>query len=71
MVLLSVRATELHLSAGHLLPLMDIPVLAAAGKTDGTLTLQFADGGSLVFFDDDKSYESYTINHKNILVIVV
>ena len=65
------QSEELHLSACHLLPLIGIPVLEAEGKTDGTLTLKFVGGDSLVFFDDAKNYESYTISHKSTLVIIV
>jgi hypothetical protein len=45
-------------------------VTSAKGDADGTLSMEFHDGGHLDIYDDSKEYESYTIRHGEKLFVV-
>lgn len=57
--------------APALLAYLHRKVVAAAGATNGTLELRFADGSSLVLLDDSEHYECYVINREGKPPIVV
>jgi hypothetical protein len=57
------------ISASSLLTLLGSCVVSAHGVSDGTLTLQFANGDIVKVFDAE-GYESYQINNNGELIIV-
>lgn len=58
----SVEATQtIPAVRSEIMGLLGKTVLHAEADSDGVLKLEFAGGGSLVFRDDSKEYESYQI----------
>ena len=57
---MSRRETVPVLSSG-LMRLIGQKVSSASSESDGTLTLEFEDGNTLICLDDSPSYESYSI----------
>jgi Family of unknown function (DUF6188) len=47
--------------SSSLMALIGKRVVSASGDADGTLTLQFENGGKIICIDESKNYESYTL----------
>jgi len=56
--------------AGFLVALVSNKVAKADGTTDGTLTIEFCEGGVLKIYDNSKRYESYSVGHGDKLIVV-
>lgn len=56
--------------SSELMALIGKKVRAAAGSVDGTLTLTFENGGTVVCLDDSDGYESYTVHARGKTFIV-
>jgi hypothetical protein len=55
------RKETVPVLSSSLMHLIGKKVSSATAKTDGTLTLMFEDGASLILLDDSRDYESYSI----------
>jgi hypothetical protein len=64
------RWEDFRQGAGFLMALISNTVAAATGTTDGTVTLEFNEGGVLRLYDNSKHYESYSIRHGEKIIVV-
>jgi uncharacterized protein DUF6188 len=64
------EASHFPLSGSRLMRLLLQPVTQVAVKRNGTLTLGFGNGDTLVIDGNVGPYESYNVNHPNGLVVI-
>lgn len=64
------RHTDFRDGAPGLLLFVDDVVTKANGSSDGTLTLDFGGGGSLIIYDDSRQFESYVIKAGQRTIVV-
>ncbi|HEX2378080.1 MAG TPA: DUF6188 family protein [Gaiellales bacterium] len=66
----TVTIDDYRSSGGVLLPLISHDVRAASRTASGSLRLEWSTGAALEVDDDSETCESYTINHRNRLIVV-
>lgn len=59
-----------HIAASAMADFLSKDIKEALYKDDGSLTLTFESGGSILLFNNEKDYVSYAIHYKNNSILI-